>query len=142
MNRSCAQTLRGQLRAASTCLMLMACGGAGATPETAATAEAATPTAGGEAMFVVADAAEWTSLLESGKAAFDGSCGACHPGGEGDLGPTLMNISFDSGKMHTQIREGSKRMRPVAEDRLPENDLKGLFVYLASLGAVSDVQQP
>jgi mono/diheme cytochrome c family protein len=137
-NRSVTLTLPLLLSAA----LLTACGGGEATTAEEGPAASGAEAAPAGATFTVADAAEWATLTDAGKATFDASCGACHPGGDADLGPTLKAIAWDSAKMKVQIREGSKRMRPVMESRLADADLKGLFVYLSTLGAVSDVQQP
>jgi mono/diheme cytochrome c family protein len=117
--------------------LLSACG---AKPAASAAAPAAS--AGGEPSIVIADQAEWDSLLAAGKSSFDTACGACHPGGEADLGPALKGERESIDEMTTQIRQGSGRMKPVGEDRLPESDMKGLFVYLASLDAVTGVKGP
>jgi mono/diheme cytochrome c family protein len=117
---------------------LVACGGGKS--ETAAASSAAS--AGGEPTIVVADAAEWESLLAGGKSSYDTACGACHPGGEADLGPALKGTHESVAEMTRQIREGSGRMKPVGEDRLPESEMKGLMVYLASMEAVVGVQKP
>jgi mono/diheme cytochrome c family protein len=117
-------------------LSLAACG---AKPETPAGAE---PTAGGEPKIVVTDQAEWDSLLAQGKESFDRTCGTCHPGGEADLGPALKGHEEPMDEMHSQIRQGSGRMKPVGPDKLPEEEMKGLMVYLSSIGAVGQVQGP
>jgi mono/diheme cytochrome c family protein len=113
-----------------------ACGGGAAEPEGGAAA------AGGEPAIVVTDPAEWDSLSASGKESFDRACGSCHPGGEADLGPALKGHMVPVASMTTQIREGSGRMKPVLEDKLPEAEMKGLMVYLATMSAVGDVKGP
>jgi mono/diheme cytochrome c family protein len=117
-------------------LSLAACGGGGTAPEGGAAA------AGGEPAIVVADQAEWDTLAASGKESFDRTCGSCHPGGEADLGPALKGHMESVADMTKQIREGSGRMKPVGEDKLPEAEMKGLMVYLATLSAVGDVKGP
>lgn len=141
--------LRGKdpMRSISTCLGTAAsllglvvggCGGGSATPPP----ESAASAASAPSSYSVDSAEEWASLESSGKVSYDRACGACHPGGAADLGPKLTGLGSDTGTMYVQIREGSGRMKPVTEKRLPESEMKGLFVYLASIGAVSDVQQP
>lgn len=98
--------------------------------------------AGGEPALVISDKAEWDSLAASGKTSYDNACGSCHPGGEADLGPALKGHMEPSAKMKKQIREGSGRMAPIGEDKLPESEMKGLFVYLSTIGAVGDVKGP
>lgn len=116
-----------------------ACGGEkSTTPESGGGAASA----GGEPTLVITDQAEWDSLAASGKTSFDTACGACHPGGEADLGPKLKGHQESTADMMKQIRNGSGRMKPVGTDRLPETEEKGLLVYLATLGAVSDVKGP
>jgi mono/diheme cytochrome c family protein len=114
-----------------------ACGG----DKTTAPQEGAA-SAGGEPALVITDQAEWDSLAASGKTSFDTACGACHPGGEADLGPVLKGKNKTTALMTQQIREGSGKMKPVGPDRLPEEEMKGLMVYLASIDAVGDVKGP
>ena len=106
------------------------------------TSEGGAAASGGEPALVIADQAEWESLSTAGKTSFDTACGSCHPGGEADLGPALKGHQESSAKMTKQIREGSGRMAPIGEDKLPESEMKGLLVYLSTLGAVGDVQGP
>jgi hypothetical protein len=113
-----------------------ACGGEKTTPEGGGAS------AGGEPAMVVSDQAEWDSLLASGKTSFDTACGACHPGGEADLGPKLKGHGESMADMMKQIRQGSGRMKPIGTDKLPESEEKGILVYLASIGAVGDVKGP
>jgi len=113
-----------------------ACGGEKTTPEGGGAS------AGGEPALVISDQAEWDSLLASGQSSFDTACGACHPGGEADLGPKRKGHQESMADMMKQIREGSGRMKPIGTDKLPESDEKALLVYLASIGAVGDVKGP
>lgn len=118
-------------------IALAACGGS--KPESAEESEASS---GGEPELVISDKAEWDSLLASGQTSFDNACGSCHPGGEADLGPKLKGHAEPIGHMKKQIREGSGRMAPIGEDKLPEAEMKGLLVYLASIDAVDGVKAP
>lgn len=122
---------------ASGALLLAACGGGGSKA-----AESAAPTAGGEPALVITDAAEWESLKTAGKTSFDMACGSCHPGGDADLGPSLKGHALTTADMTKQIREGSGRMKPIDEAQLPEDQMRGLMVYLSTLGAVGDVKGP
>ncbi len=117
-------------------LALCACGKGGASSEGGAASS------GGEPALVVSDKAEWDTLAASGKTSFENACGSCHPGGEADLGPAVKGHQESSAKMKKQIREGSGRMAPIGEDKLPESEMKGLLVYLSTIGAVGDVQGP
>jgi mono/diheme cytochrome c family protein len=127
------------LASASLALALAACGGGGG-GETSS--EGAAATAGGEPAIVITDQTEWDSLASAGKSTFDVACGACHPGGEADLGPALKGHMVTTANMTKQIREGSGRMKPIDEAHLPEDQMRGLMVYLATLGAVGDVKGP
>jgi len=119
-------------------MALSACG-KGSSGETAEEGESSS---GGEPAVVVADQAEWDSLLASGSESYENACGTCHPGGEADLGPALKGEKTSSKKMVKQIRQGSGRMAPIGEDKLPEAEMKGLLVYLASIDAVGDIKAP
>jgi mono/diheme cytochrome c family protein len=111
-------------------------------PEKSQSSGGGAESAGGEPSIVISDQAEWDELAEAGKTSFDTACGDCHPGGEKDLGPELKGEKIASSKMVTQIREGSGQMKPIGEDKLPEAEMKGLLVYLATLNAVGDVKGP
>jgi mono/diheme cytochrome c family protein len=117
--------------------LLAACGGK------PSPAGGAAETAGGEPSMpavVVADQAEWDALLAAGKVSFDNACGSCH--GDGGYAPALQGEKESVPEMTTQIRQGSGKMKPIGEDRLPETEMKGLLVYLASIDAVSGVKGP
>jgi mono/diheme cytochrome c family protein len=120
--------------AAMACGLLAACGGK------PAPAGGAAESAGGEPSITVADQAEWDALLAAGKVSFDNACGGCH--GDGGYAPALQGEKESVSEMTTQIRQGSGKMKPVGEDRLPETEMKGLLVYLASIDAVSGVKGP
>lgn len=117
-------------------LGLTACGGGSA--ESAGGAAAS----GGEPALVITDAAEWESLASAGKTSYDRACGACHPGGEADLGPALKGHMVSMADMTRQIREGSGRMKPIDDAKLPEGEMQSVMVYLATIGAVGDVKGP
>lgn len=117
-------------------LTIGACGKGGESSEGGAEA------AGGEPVVVVTDKAEWDSLAAAGETTFENACGNCHPGGEADLGPKLKGHMEPSAKMKRQIRKGSGRMAPIGADKLPESEMAGLFVYLATIGAVGDIKSP
>lgn len=121
---------------ASGALMLAACGGGGTTPAEGAAS------AGGEPAIVITDQEEWDTLVAQGKETYDMACGACHPGGGADLGPSIKGHMLSTAKMTTQIRQGSGRMKPIDESKLPEEQMRGLMVYMSTLGAVGDVKGP
>jgi mono/diheme cytochrome c family protein len=118
-------------------IALSACG-----PEKSKTSEGGEEAAGGEPALVISDQAEWDSLVASGAESFEAACGTCHPGGEADLGPALKGENKSSKKMTSQIREGSGKMAPIGEDKLPEAEMKGVLVYLATIKAVGDIKGP
>lgn len=120
-------------------VLLLACGGSGGG---ATTAEPGAASAGGEPAIVITDQAEWDSLATQGQASFDDACGSCHPGGDADLGPAIKGHMESVAEMTMQIREGSGRMKPIGPDELPEDQMKGLMVYLATIDAVGNVQGP
>lgn len=121
---------------AASALLLTACGKGGETSEGGSAAS------GGEPALVISDQAEWDSLSAQGAESYERACGSCHPGGEADLGPALKGHEEPSATMVKQIREGSGRMAPIGEDKLPESEMKGLLVYLATIDAVGDVKGP
>jgi mono/diheme cytochrome c family protein len=118
-------------------IAVSACG-----PEKSASSEGGEAASGGEPALVISDQAEWDSLLAQGTESYEAACGTCHPGGEADLGPALKGENKSSAKMTSQIRKGSGRMAPIGEDKLPEAEMKGVLVYLASLKAVGDIKGP
>ena len=118
-------------------IALSACG-----PKKSETSEGGEGASGGEPALVISDQAEWDSLVAKGAESFENACGTCHPGGEADLGPALKGENKSSATMTSQIRKGSGKMQPVGEDKLPEAELKGVLVYLATLKAVGDIKGP
>ena len=91
--------------------------------QAASTAPTAQPTTSGED-------------LARGRHVYDRACGRCHPGGEEDVGPRLMNKNFDEARMVKQVRQGVGRMRPVPPTKLPEANMPALMAYLRSIHAV------
>ena len=109
-------------------LLLSACGGGAQEPS------AGEASAGGES-------AEYEGPLTStdadrGKELFDTNCGDCHPGGESDVGPSLVAEPHTPARVRQQIREGSGKMRPFSEKRLSADDMEAVLAYLASINAV------
>jgi cytochrome c5 len=121
-------------------LALSACGkGESAASEKS---EGGAAASGGEPALVISDKGEWDTLLAAGTTSFENACGTCHPGGEADMGPAIKGHAESTADMTRQIREGSGRMAPIGTDKLPESEMKGLLVYLSSIGAVGDVKGP
>lgn len=71
-----------------------------------------------------------------GKEVFSMNCDDCHPGGEEDVGPSLIADPHPPAELRKQIREGSGRMKPFSEKRLSDDDLEAVLAYLASINAV------
>ena len=74
--------------------------------------------------------------VDKGKELFDSFCEDCHPGGEEDVGPSLIAEPHSPAHLRQQIREGSGKMRPFSEKRLPGEDLEALLAYLQTINAV------
>lgn len=74
--------------------------------------------------------------VDRGKELFTSHCDDCHPGGEEDVGPSLIEEAHTPAQTRKQIREGSGKMRPFSEARLSNDDLEALLAYLASINAV------
>ena len=75
--------------------------------------------------------------VEAGKELFSTFCDDCHPDGEEDVGPSLIEHAHSAARMRQQVREGSGKMRPFSANRLSDEDLEHLLAYLGSIGAVN-----
>ncbi len=73
-----------------------------------------------------------------GQAQYNRACGRCHtqPHDDDDTGPAIANKRLTTEAMTKVIREGTKRMRPIAPARLSDADLAHVMVYLRSIQAV------
>ena len=71
-----------------------------------------------------------------GVAQFNKACGRCHPNGSEDTGPDLHNLNKSQDEMTKIIRNGQKRMRPIAPAKLSNADLTKVMVFLRSIHAV------
>jgi mono/diheme cytochrome c family protein len=71
-----------------------------------------------------------------GKEVFETHCEDCHPGGEEDVGPSLIADPHTPADLRKQIREGSGKMRPFSEKRISGDDLEALLAYLQTINAV------
>ena len=109
-------------------LVLCACGGGGA-----AEPSGGETTGGGEAQY---EGPMASTDAVRGKELFDTNCGDCHPGGESDVGPSLIETPHTPARLRKQIREGSGKMKPFSEKRLPNEDMEAVLAYLASINAV------
>ena len=56
--------------------------------------------------------------MERGKELFSAHCDDCHPGGEEDVGPSLIGDPHTPPQIRKQVREGSGKMKPFPEKRL------------------------
>lgn len=67
---------------------------------------------------------------------FNRACGRCHPNGDEDTGPDLHNKNLTVEAMTKVIRQGTKRMRPIAPARLSDADLARVMTFLRTIHAV------
>lgn len=86
-------------------------------------AQTPTPTPGG-------------NQLAQGRQIYDRACGRCHPGGEEDVGPRIINKNLDQARALKQIREGTGRMRAIPPTKLPDANIPALMTYLRSIHTV------
>ena len=112
-------------------VLALGCGGSAGGAEEPAEEES---TSGGD---VSAYQGPMTSTdVDGGKELFETHCGDCHPGGEEDVGPSLIADPHTPARIRQQIREGSGKMRPFSEKRLSADRVEAILAYLASLHAV------
>jgi len=114
-------------------VLAFGCGGGGSEGPSGEAGESS----GGEA----ANPADYEGAITStevdrGKELFITHCDDCHPGGEEDVGPSLIANPHSPAAIRKQVREGSGRMRPFSEKRVSKEDLEALLAYLASINAV------
>ena len=74
--------------------------------------------------------------VDRGKELFTANCDDCHPGGEEDVGPSLIAEPHTPARIRQQIREGSGRMRPFSAKRVSDEDVEAILAFLASVKAV------
>ena len=108
----------------------MGCGGSAGAPQTPADEE----TSGGDVSQYQGPIT--STDVDHGKEMFDSRCGDCHPGGEEDVGPSLIATPHTPARIRQQIREGSGKMHPFSEKRLSADDVESILAYLTSLHAV------
>jgi mono/diheme cytochrome c family protein len=70
---------------------------------------------------------------ERGRLVFLASCHACHPGGEGGLGPALNNKPLPGFLKRFQVRHGLGVMPSFRSDELSDAQLADLMAYLGRL---------
>jgi mono/diheme cytochrome c family protein len=74
--------------------------------------------------------------VEGGKQLFATNCDDCHPGGESDVGPSLIAEPHTPARIRQQIREGSGKMHPFSAQRVSDANVESILAYLASIKAV------
>jgi cytochrome c553 len=67
---------------------------------------------------------------------FRRACGRCHPNGDEDTGPDIHNKRLSVEAMTKVIRQGTKRMRPIAPTKLSDADLAHVMAFLRTINAV------
>jgi len=123
------------VRIAVASILLLLCGSACGGGE--ATEPEGEESSGGEAEGGSAYDGPITSTdVALGKEVFDTHCEDCHPGGEEDVGPSLIADPHTPSALRQQIREGSGKMRPFSEKRISGDDLEALLAYLQTINAV------
>ncbi|MDQ3458966.1 MAG: cytochrome c [Deinococcota bacterium] len=68
-----------------------------------------------------------------GQRVFYANCQQCHPGGAGGLGFALNNKPLTSGMIKFQVRNGIGAMPSFSAERIGDEELDALVVYLARL---------
>jgi mono/diheme cytochrome c family protein len=70
----------------------------------------------------------------AGKAPYDRVCSVCHGAdAHGDAGPALVPLEPDLDEVMVIVREGRGQMPPVSPERLTDDEIKQIVVYLKSL---------
>ena len=118
------------LMLAAATVLAIGCGGGGAEEPSGEAGESS----GGDIVQYQGPIA--STDVDHGKDVFSATCDDCHPGGEEDVGPSLIANPHRPEDIRKQVREGSGKMRPFSEKRLSRDDLEALLAYLASLNAV------
>jgi mono/diheme cytochrome c family protein len=123
----------GSVRAKITCVCVIAgfmwigCGGGPSQGSSAASS-------GGE--LTQYEGPITSTEVDRGKELFTTHCDDCHPGGDSDVGPSLIAKPHTPPQIRKQIREGSGRMKPFSEKRLTKEDVEAVLAFLASINAV------
>jgi mono/diheme cytochrome c family protein len=90
------------------------------------------------ALAVTSPPADAQTPPAEGVAQYNRACGRCHtnPHDDDDIGPNIANKRLTTEAMTKVIREGTKRMRPIAPTKLSDADLARVMVFLRSIHAV------
>lgn len=120
---------------------LVGCGGSAAPTATTTPETSTSTTSGGETTTATepgtVSGTASPELVAQGADLFSRKCGTCHgDDASGDTAPDLHNIHFTAERMRGQIRNGSDRMRPISETRLPDPELLAVTAWLQTIGAV------
>ncbi len=110
-----------------------------ATDAAAPDARASRPTGTGvrsTTSTTTATSATASPAVAEGRAAFDRTCGRCHPGGNNRVGPRLTGRNDSEAHTRQVIRSGDGTMRPIPTSRLSDDDLAKVIVFLRSIRAV------
>lgn len=121
---------------AASLLLAFGCGGSGGGSEEPGGEGAETSGDEGEAAPGDYEGPITSTEVDQGKEIFSTHCDDCHPGGEEDVGPSLIAEPHSPAALRKQVREGSGKMRPFSEKRISKDELEALLSYLASINAV------
>jgi mono/diheme cytochrome c family protein len=108
-------------------VVAIACGGGASQPGSAASS-------GGE--LTQYEGPISSTEVDRGKELFSTYCDDCHPGGDADVGPSLIAKAHTPPQIRRQIREGSGKMKPFPEKRVTKDDMEAILAFLASINAV------
>ena len=114
-------------------LALCACGGGAEEAPAGEESSGGEAEGGGEGSY---EGPITSTDVAHGKEVFETKCDDCHPGGEEDVGPSLIADPHTPAKIRQQVREGSGKMRPFSEKRISGEDLEALLAYLQTINAV------
>lgn len=81
----------------------------------------------------MSDALTLQGEAERGRRVFLDNCQACHPGGEGGVGPALNNKPFPAFLIDVQVRHGLGGMPAFSRAEITDHQLDDLVVYLRQL---------
>lgn len=74
-----------------------------------------------------------TPTLVLGQRVFGANCQQCHPGGAGGLGPSLNDKPLPGPLIAYQVRRGLGAMPAFSDERLNDQELHALVLYLERL---------
>lgn len=74
-----------------------------------------------------------SSAVAQGQVVFMANCNKCHPGGQAGLGPAINNKPLPGFMIKFQVRKGLGVMPAFSEERISDQQLDNLVVYLKEL---------